>query len=370
MSSGVNIPRVTYGLIAAAAAAVIVLALREANNIIAPMLMAVVLAIIISPVLDRLMKRGLPGWLALIVTLGLFVLILLLLVGIIALSLRGFTGALPGYQARLTELRDSLDATLSGFGVDLQAVVDEADLSPSRLLTAAGTFAQSLLSGIANWGVILLAGVFFLTYARTLPRMLSQLAGEGTDVVQRVTRFGQDVRRFMVITAYVGFLTAAVNVPLLLLIGVDFALLWGVLSFLLNFVPNIGFLLSVIPPALLALIELGIPQAVIVVVGFVLINGFFENVVKPRFIEQDLDIAPVVSFISLILWTWVFGALGAIIAIPMTMLVQLLLESSEETRWLGYLLGTGRTPFRPEPPAEPDPPAPLLPGDEPPASAG
>ncbi|NOG52340.1 MAG: AI-2E family transporter [Chloroflexi bacterium] len=116
MSSGVNIPRVTYGLIAAAAAAVIVLALREANNIIAPMLMAVVLAIIISPVLDRLMKRGLPGWLALIVTLGLFVLILLLLVGIIALSLRGFTGALPGYQARLTELRDSLDATLSGFG--------------------------------------------------------------------------------------------------------------------------------------------------------------------------------------------------------------------------------------------------------------
>jgi predicted PurR-regulated permease PerM len=143
-----------------------------------------------------------------------------------------------------------------------------------------------------------------------------------------------------------------------------------VLSFLLNFVPNIGFLLSVIPPALLALIELGIPQAVIVVVGFVLINGFFENVVKPRFIEQDLDIAPAVSFISLILWTWVFGALGAIIAIPMTMLVQLLLESSEETRWLGYLLGTGRTPFRPEPPAEPDPPAPLLPGDEPPASAG
>ncbi|NOG52339.1 MAG: AI-2E family transporter [Chloroflexi bacterium] len=146
-------------------------------------------------------------------------------------------------------------------GVDLQAVVDEADLSPSRLLTAAGTFAQSLLSGIANWGVILLAGVFFLTYARTLPRMLSQLAGEGTDVVQRVTRFGQDVRRFMVITAYVGFLTAAVNVPLLLLIGVDFALLWGVLSFLLNFVPNIGFLLSVIPPALLALIEIGHPAS-------------------------------------------------------------------------------------------------------------
>ena len=153
--------------------------------------------------------------------------------------------------------------------------------------------------------------------------------------------FGGDTRRYVVFTTYVGAVTGFGNAVLLLVLGVDFAVLWGVVAFLLSYVPVVGFWLALIPPVILALLEFGLPTALIVLAGFVLINGTAENIVKPKLMGEGLDLAPSVVFLSLIFWTAILGPLGAILALPMTMAVkQLVLEADEQNRWLAALISS------------------------------
>jgi predicted PurR-regulated permease PerM len=135
---------------------------------------------------------------------------------------------------------------------------------------------------------------------------------------QKVTELAAEIRKYVSISAFTGFLTAVGNLILLLILGVDFAVLWAFLSFLFSFIPNIGFILSVIPPAFIALGDTGLTAALIVIVGFVVINGIVENVIKPRYMGDELDMSLFVIFLSLVIWTWILGAMGAILAIPLT----------------------------------------------------
>ncbi len=152
----------------------------------------------------------------------------------------------------------------------------------------------------------------------------------------------------MAINAGVGLLAAVINVILLAIIGIDFALLWGVLSFFMSFIPSVGFFISVIPPAIMALLQFGVTEMLIVIVLYIVINFIVDSVIKPRFIEEGLNISVTVTFLSLILWGWVLGPIGAILAVPMAMIVQSILDSREETRWMAYMMGNGSEPFKPE----------------------
>ena len=186
-----------------------------------------------------------------------------------------------------------------------------------------------------------------------MPRKVASVTDEGDPDVVRMLHLNQDLRQYMGINAGVGLLAAILNVILLAVIGVDFALLWGVLSFFMSFIPSVGFLISVIPPALMALIQFGLPQMAIVIGLYIVINFVVDNVIKPRFIEEGVNISVLMTFLSLILWVWVLGPIGAILAVPMAIIVQAILASREETRWLAYMMGSGKEPFRPE--AGPDP---------------
>ena len=156
----------------------------------------------------------------------------------------------------------------------------------------------------------------------------------------------------MGISASAGLAAAVVNVILLAIIGVDFALLWGVLSFFMSFVPKIGFFLSLVPPAIMALIQFGLPQMLIVIVAYIVINNVIDNVIVPQFIQESVNISPTVTYLSLVLWAWVLGPIGAILAVPLAITLQAILASREETRWLAYMMGSGKEPF--ESGAEPD----------------
>jgi predicted PurR-regulated permease PerM len=136
-------------------------------------------------------------------------------------------------------------------------------------------------------------------------------------VVGAVLRGGADVRKYVSITAFTGLLGAVANLVLLLVLGVDGAALWAFLSFWLNFIPNVGFILSVIPPALLALVEFGLGRAIVVAVGFILVNAVVEQVLKPRFIGRELELSALEILVSLLFWSWVLGPVGAIVAVPL-----------------------------------------------------
>lgn len=165
--------------------------------------------------------------------------------------------------------------------------------------------ADGIVSGVANWGVILLTSIFFLVEATAIPRKVKSITDEGDPAVLRIVRLTRDLRQYVAIEAGVDFLTAVVNVILLVAIGVDFALLWGVLAFFLSFVPAVGIFIAIVPPALMALIQFGVPQMLIVIVGYIIISFVAVNHIKPRFVQKTVNISVLVTFLSLILWGWV-----------------------------------------------------------------
>ena len=149
----------------------------------------------------------------------------------------------------------------------------------------------------------------------------------------RLFEFRGEVRKFVSITALIGLITAISNLILLVILGVDYPVLWGVLSFLFSFIPAIGGILSFIPPALLALLEFGWVKTLIVIVGFAIINNVADNIIKPKLMKQGLDVSILLIFLSIIFWSWELGPLGAILAIPLTMFVKrLVTEISKENQ--------------------------------------
>jgi predicted PurR-regulated permease PerM len=333
--------------------AILILAMRAASDVLSPILLAMVLAITAAPLLGWFMRRGAPAWLALVLTIVLTVLLILGIVWLVGLSVQDFADKLPGYEKRFGEIEQTLGTTLTNLGVDVDNLTADPIIAPQGLLELIAGFAGGIVSGLSNWGLILLTSAFFLVEAAVMPRKVQEITEEGDSDVVRLLRLNQDLRQYMVINAGVGLLAAIVNVILLAIIGVDFALLWGVLSFFMSFIPSVGFLISVIPPALMALIQFGLPEMLIVVVAYIVINFVVDNVIKPRFIEEGVNISPLMTFLSLILWGWVLGPIGAILAVPMAIIVQAILASREGTRWLAYLMGSGKEPF--ESGAEPDP---------------
>jgi predicted PurR-regulated permease PerM len=335
-----------------AGVAIVILAMRAASDILSPVLLAMVLAISVAPLLDWFMRRGAPAWLALVLTIVLTVLLILGIVWLVGLSVQDFADKLPAYEKRFGEIEQTLGTTLTNLGVDVDNLTADPIIAPEGLLELVAGFAGGIVSGLSNWGLILLTTAFFLVEATVMPRKVQNVTEEGDPDVVRVLRLNQDLRQYMAINAGVGLLAAILNVILLAVIGVDFALLWGVLSFFMSFIPSVGFLISVIPPALMALIQFGVPEMLIVVVLYIVINFVVDNVIKPRFIEEGVNISVLMTFLSLILWGWVLGPIGAILAVPMAIIVQAILASREETRWLAYMMGSGREPF--ESGAEPD----------------
>jgi predicted PurR-regulated permease PerM len=183
---------------------------------------------------------------------------------------------------------------------------------------------------------------FMLLESTGFPGKLRHSLPPDSLLLRNMSDFGKDIREYVFITTWTGLLAAALDVGLLLMLGVDFAVMWGIFSFFLSFVPNVGFILALIPPTVLALLEHGWPTALLVIIGYILINGAVDSVLKPRVMGQGLNISPLVVTLSLIFWAWVLGAIGAILAVPLTMMVKkLVFESNESTRWVATMLGSG-----------------------------
>jgi predicted PurR-regulated permease PerM len=349
MNTEANLPSLFKMVLFLAAGAVLLLAMRATSEILAPILLAFVLAICTTPFLHWLVKKGVPGGLALILVIIMDVLILVGLVWLISSSVQNFSASVSQYEDRFQEIEQNLGGLVDRLGVDVESLASDEGANPMGLLEIAAGFAGGLVSGLSNWVTIIMVGIFFLVESLSMPKKLESLTRGSTDpTVQRVVKLVEQLREYMVINAFVGVLAAVANTILLVIVGVEFAVLWGLLSFFFSFVPSVGFIISVIPPAIMALIQFGWQQALIVVVAYIIINGLVDNVIKPRFIEEGVNISATVTFLSLVVWGWVLGPIGAILAVPMSIILQAVFNSRQQTQWLGYLMGTGKDPFDPE----------------------
>ena len=341
-------PPLINSVVIAASIAIVLLAMRAVSDILSPILLAIVLAITASPLLNWFKKRGITPWLALVLTIALVVAVILGIVWLVGSSVQEFKETLSAYNQRIAEVGQLLRNTSSKLGVDVDSLTADPLIAPDKMLQLVVGFAAGIVSSLSNWGLVLVTTVFLLVEETILPRKVQSVAEDNDPGILRLFRLNHELREYMAINAVVGLLAAVLNVILLLIIGVDFALLWGLLFFFMSFIPGVGFLIALVPPAIMAMIQFGTTEMLIVITFYAVTHFALYNVIKPLFIEKDVNISIAVTFLSLIVWAWVLGPIGAILAVPMTIIVQAILDSREETRWLAYLMGGGSEPFKPK----------------------
>lgn len=308
-------------LLAGACIVLIVSGLRAASGILNPMLMAGFLALLLQPLTVKLRRWGMAGGLAVTFVVIAVVLSGLLMVAFVGVSLRQVALELPEYRAQLNGFADSLTALLARNGIDAGAYLQRAAEGPEVgrwVLNASGAIA----GGLSNLALTFFIFAFMLGGMWELERRASKRSRDHSPLAARFLAFSETIRGYMGVRAVLGLIAAVLDYALLQVLGVDYALLWAVLSFVLSFVPNIGFTLSLVPPTLLALVEGGWQEALIVFVGYQLINNVIDNVIGPRFVGKEMKISALLSFLSVIFWAWVLGPTGAILAVPLTVLIR------------------------------------------------
>jgi predicted PurR-regulated permease PerM len=329
--------------------------LHAGRSLLAPVFLAFVLTVTAYPLIGALVRRGMRRGLAVAVTVlvidgGLIAFALALVV-----ALGQLATVLPQYSDEWQDLVSGLRTTLAGWGVGPEQV-DQAlhSIDPARLAGAL----SDVLAGVAGstFALFLVAAtVLFMTAeAAGVPERLAEVPGT-TRLRDALGGFAHNTRRYMVVTTVFGFAVAVVDTLALVVLGIPLALLWGLLAFLTNYVPNIGFFLGLLPPTVLALLVGGPGTALIVVAVYILANFVLQSVIQPVVVGDTVGLSITLSFLSVFVWTFVLGPIGAILAIPLTLFLHAVLVGQDpEREWARTLLagasGAERTRRRPEHP--------------------
>jgi len=325
-------------LVGAAAFVVIIAGMQAAASLLVPFLLAAFIAIICLPPLNWLTAKRIPSAAAVLIIALAIVLIGLLVGAFVGSSVSDFSHNLPSYQERLQVLTGSTLHWLTGLGISISSQTLLDTLSPSAAMGMAGKLLSGLGNALANTFLIILTVIFLLIEAASLPHKWNVM-GDHAPSIQGFEQFIRSVSAYFSIKSWISLATGIFITIWLAVIGVDYPLLWGLVAFLFNFVPNIGSIIAAVPAILLALVQLGGGEALLAGLGYVIANVVMGNVVEPRFMGKGVGLSTLIVFLSLVFWSWVLGPVGMLLSVPLTMVVKLALESNEQTQWLAILLG-------------------------------
>src|SRR5215218_476685 len=341
-----------------AATVVVFVGMRLAAPILDPLLFAVVLALLFSPIYGWLIRHRIPTPLALVIMLVGLTLLFAAIALLLGVSIARFSGEIGSYTSKLNDQLGNIQNLTNNLGVS-KADLQKA-LSPSALTGAIGAILGGVADFLSNLFLILIIVLFLLAEGPAMMNRLRASTGPEHPQVERLTVFGRSVIRQLGLRAVVNLATATGVILLLFVLRVDFPLMWGVLAFFLSFIPWIGLPLAVAPAVILALAEHGLTSALLVIAGVTVINILAENALSPMLMGRGLSISPTVLFLGFIFWAWLLGGPGAFLAAPLTIFLILMLETFPETRWLANVMGMGAPePDAPEPDA-PDPEEPAI----------
>lgn len=346
-----GIPRALVVLLAAASLVVIVAGIKAIAWLFGPLFLALVIVIAVNPVPHWLRRRGWPAWLATGLLVVLIYGMIAALVAVLIVSVAQLASLLPNYADKADALVHQFTSWLAGFGVgpdQLKSAGGSVDFS--KLVHYVGDLLGSLAS-VGSGVVFLLSLLLFLSLdAATAHLRHSVVAADSPALGTALTDFVHNTRRYLVVTTVFGLIVGVLDVIGLLALSIPLALLWGVLSFITNYIPNIGFVLGLLPPAVLGLLEGGWQLAIAVVAIYGVLNFVVQSLIQPRFVGNAVGLTTAATFVSLAFWTWSLGPLGAILAVPLSLLAKaLLVDVDPRARWVNALLaskppdGTART---------------------------
>lgn len=332
-------------LLTGACLVIIIAGIQTASSLLVPLLLAMFIACICLPPLHWLMAKRIPAaWAVLLITLGLLLLGALLSI-FVGASVADFSKNIPTYQERLQGQVAQLLVWLSSLGIEFsnQAVLDA--LNPAAAMGFAGNLLAGFGNALANTFFIVLTVIFLMFEALALPHKWA-LIGEHAPSTEVISKFLHSVNKYLAIKTWVSLATGTVISIWLTILGVDYPLLWGLLAFLFNYVPNIGSIIAAIPAVLLALIQLGFDTALYTGMGYIVVNIVMGNVVEPRFMGKGVGLSTLIVFVSLVFWGWLLGPVGMLLSVPLTMIVKLALEANPKTEWVAILLGPDVEPIK------------------------
>jgi AI-2 transport protein TqsA len=319
---------------------VVVAGMKAASSILVPFFLAVFISVICTPPLFWLQRKGVPKVLALVFILVAIMAVGLLLGALVSSSINSFLSSLPNYQERLSANIAPVIDWLREKGFDIPEGRVSGTFSPEKVMRLAGTLLSGLSSVLTNAFLILLTVVFILLEAADLPKKLQAALRNPAKSLATIEKFSRSANRYVVIKTLISAIAGFAISLWLLILGVDYPVLWGTLTFLLNYVPNIGSIIAAIPPALLALVQFGVGSALLTALGFLVVNNVLGNLIEPKLMGKGLGLSTLVVFISLVFWGWVLGPIGMILSVPLTSLVKIALENHEDTRGLAIMLGS------------------------------
>lgn len=324
----------------AAAFVIIIYGVNQAQSVVALFLVAGFLALLGTPPVLWLRRKRVPSFVAVMIVMASMVTLLLIIGGVVGTSLSTLSDSLPFYQKRLHEQVLALKALLATKHIVVTEKVLLEYLNPGSVMSlAAGLFTGTGFA-LSNIALILLTVTFILLEVSSFPIKLRSVLGDPQQVFPEFTKFLNDIKRYMIIKTIIS-LGAGVLVGLwLIILDVDFPILWGFVAFLLHFIPNLGQIFAAIPAVLLALIQLGIGPALLTAAGYLVIGFTLGNVVEPRVMGQKLGLSTLVVFLSLMFWGGLVGPIGVVLCVPLTMTMKFAFERNASTRWIAILLGS------------------------------
>jgi predicted PurR-regulated permease PerM len=358
LGSRPNVP-MSMAVLTIAGAVVALAGIKATAGILAPTLLPLFLVITFRPLSAALERRGVPPWVTMIINLLLIYGVLIFLGLSIYLSITRFATTLLAQPEKFNDLIASATQLLAQVGITNVNTSQLASLfSPSRIASLATSLVNASAAVAGMLGLIFALTFFMAMDASNFSGRLSLVTRFRPDTATALVNLGKSTRSYFAVAAIFGGIVAVVDWILLAIVGVPDAWLWAILAFVTNFVPNIGFLIGVIPPAVLALVTMGWQSALIVFAGYCVINVVIQVLIQPRVVGDTVQLNTTLTFLALIIWTFILGGLGAILAIPMTLLVRaLFIDSRPELRWVRVLFSSADGPKPKTPPAAKNKPA-------------
>ncbi len=333
----------TSPLLLTAAFIIIIAGLRAATSIIIPFLLAIFIAIICLPPLRFLQRKNLPNVLAVLIVILGFLFIGFLLILLFESSLGDFSSALPFYQERLNQITKDVIQLLQPITNGSADQIFNEYINPSVLMQLIANSLSSIGAVLTNSLLILLTVIFILLEASGLPFKINQAFSNSKNSLVSFENFINSVNKYLGLKTIISFFTGVCVYIWLIIFGIDFPILWGLIAGIMNFIPNIGSIIAAVPAVLLALVQFGPGTALIIIAGYIFINMVFGNFIEPRLMGKKLGLSTLVVFISLVFWGWVFGPIGMLLSVPLTMILKIALEGNSNTEHWAVLLGPSKT---------------------------
>jgi predicted PurR-regulated permease PerM len=343
--------RVRNPLWSMAALVVVIWGIKEAATVLVPITFAGMLAMICSPAVKWLEQRRIPNVVAVLAVVAGMVVGIGVIGALVTGSVSGFTDSIPMYVTAFRSMIAEATVIAGGYGFALDpdkllGVVDPGKAA-TQAMTVVSRSMNALLSALSNTFLVVLTMVLMLMEGKTVPAKLRALSGDEDADISHFRRIAEQVQSYLAIKTLLSLATGALVGVWAAVLDVDFALLWGLLAFLLNYIPNIGSILAAVPAMLLALIQHGVGVSLGLGAGYVVVNMVLGNVVEPMWMGRKLGLSTTVVFLSLAIWYEIWGPVGMFLSVPLTMVIKIMLAHSKEYAAIAQLLDTGEPHHEP-----------------------